>query len=133
VVAFDPLEQMHAQFFQLVGADARGNRLSCPIQIGLDFGVGHRSHAHPGDLDMREHYLAAARHRNCRVQFVGAAGKRAQLLRGLAVAGRLVEKAIVERQRLIGTDDVSIRRVGRDRNGLLARQKRGDVGGRRKT
>jgi len=38
MITLDPLEQMHAQAFQLVSADARCHSLARFIQIGLDFG-----------------------------------------------------------------------------------------------
>src|SRR5437868_2215229 len=37
MVAFDALEQMHAQSFELVSADACCHRFPCPVQIELDF------------------------------------------------------------------------------------------------
>ena len=79
-----------------------------------------------------EQYLAIARHGNGGVQFMAAAGKRAQLLGGLRAAGGLAEKPRAQRQGLIGADDKSAGMARRHRKRFLARQQRGDIARRRK-
>ena len=54
---------------------------------------------------------------------VAATGKRAQLLGSLRAAGRLAEKTIAERQRLVRTDDKFARLPRRYRKRFLTRQK----------
>ena len=50
-----------------------------------------------------------------------------ELFRGLGAAGWLVEKALAERQGLVGADDNSVRLAARNAEGFLACQQRGDI------
>src|SRR5437763_1240781 len=79
---------------------------------------------------MLEHYLAAASDGNGGIELVRMAGERVQLLRGLGPGQRLVEKAVPQRQRLVGADDVSIRLSPRDSDGFLVCQQYCDIAGR---
>ena len=101
MVALDPLEQMHAEPFELVGADAGRHRCSGLVQIGLDLALTQTPHAHPGKADIRKHYLAVAGNGNAGVQLMGGAGKQPQLLRRLRSPGRLVLGA----DQTLGLDD----------------------------
>src|ERR1700681_3645667 len=104
MIAFDTLEQMDTWPFKLVGADARCNRGSSLIQIGLDFGSAEPPHCHPRDISAFEQYLAIVRDGNRGVQLMTAPGKRAYLLRRLRAARRFAKKPCPERQCLIRTD-----------------------------
>ena len=75
MIAFNALEQMHAQPFKLVGADAGGDGLSGCIEIGVNFGLAKSPHGHSRDGYRFKQYLAIPRNGNGGVQFVAAAGK----------------------------------------------------------
>ena len=57
MVAVDPLEQMHAETFKLVGADARRYRVARRFKIGGDFCFAQLSHGQAGDRDVVEQDL----------------------------------------------------------------------------
>ena len=75
MIALDTLEQMDAEAFELIGADADGNGFSRRVEIGDNFRLAKLPHCHSRDEDAFEQYLAIARHGNGRVQFMAAAGK----------------------------------------------------------
>ena len=116
MIALDALEQMDAEPFELIGADAGRHGLAGRIEIGC--------RSRPRSIcrivmraidDILEQYLAIARDGDGGIQLMAVAGESAQLLRGLRAAGGLVEKPLAERQRLIGADHDICRDAGRDR------------------
>ena len=133
MIAVDTFEQMNAQSFKLVGAHAGHHGLARLVQIGVDFCLAQLPHGHVRDGNRLEHYRAIARDGNGGVQFVSVAGKAPQLLRGLCPTGRLAEKPFSQCQRLIRADDDSIGLARRNPKRFLAREKRRDFAGRRKT
>ena len=107
MIALDALEQMHAQPFELIGADAGRDGVARRIQIGSDLLAAQLTHGHAGNRNLGKQYLAVARHRNGGMQFVRLAGKQPQLICRLRAAGRLAEQSASERQRLVGADDIT--------------------------
>src|SRR6266516_2627407 len=89
MIAFDPLEQINPQPFQLVGADAGCDGLSRLIQIGVDLGLTEPAHRHARDGNGFEQRLAIAGDGDGGVQFMALPGQGAQLLGGLGAAGLL--------------------------------------------
>jgi len=106
VIAFDPLEQMHPQSLKLIGTDARrDDPVSRCFHIGGKLGVAHRPHGHSSHRDMFKDDLSVLRNRNGRMKLMAMSGEHSQLIKRLGAVLRLVEKAITQRQRLIGADD----------------------------
>ena len=64
MVAFDALEQMHAEAFELIAADAAGDRIACGIEIGVEKFLGEIAHGQPRRLDMPEQHVSIPRDRD---------------------------------------------------------------------
>ena len=106
VIALDPLEQMHAQAFELIGADALGHGFPRFVQIGRDVGFAQltaSSSARPRPSRTRSC-------RRARPQWPSAARGSVRTARGFArpplPGRRLVEETIAQRQGLVGADDI---------------------------
>ena len=133
MIALDALEQMHAQPFELIGADAGRDGLAGRIQIGLGsplrstaaWSCGRPKHRKTAILPSRA--TATAECSSCVLP-----ASSAQLLRRLRAAGRLAEQTVSERQRLIGADDITAGIFRRYEARLLARQQPSDLAGRGK-
>ena len=96
MVAVDPLEQLNADRLDLIGADAGGHRRPGRIEIAIEERLGQRPHGQAGDAPVLEQHVAAAYHRDGRVQLVCAAGERLELRAGGGAIRRLVEPAPAE-------------------------------------
>ena len=107
MVAVYALEKMRAEAFELIGADGSGNRVTCFVEIRGDGCFAERPHRHPRGYDIGEQDFAIAGCGDGRMQFMGTASQRAQLLGGLRSAWRLAEQLLAERQRLIRAHDKS--------------------------
>src|SRR5882762_4653742 len=80
VIAFDLLEQVAPQAFELIAADAGGDRRAGRVQIGVEEALGQRPHGQLRAVHMAEYHPAVARQRDRRMELVGAARQRMQLL-----------------------------------------------------
>src|ERR1700733_5984126 len=122
VVAFDMLEQMNSEPFDLIGADGGRNRITSRFEIVLDFGIAKRTHGHAGYRNMLEQQFAVASHRNRRMKLMAMTGKCAQLIGSLCPARGLVENTRSQRKRLVGADDIPRWPTDRHGYGFLARK-----------
>src|ERR1700756_5577784 len=109
MVAVDPLEQMHAETFKLVGTDARRYRVARRVKIGGDFCFAQLSHGQASDRDMVEQDVSVPCDSDGRVEFMGEARQGPQLVRRLGAPAWFAEQAIAERQCLIGAYNNVIR------------------------
>ena len=75
MVALDALEQMHAQPFELIGADAGRDGVARPDPDRFVSPLAQLPHGHAGDRYLGKQYLAVARHGDGGMQFVRIAGK----------------------------------------------------------
>src|SRR5215470_8496115 len=105
MVTVDPLEQMHAQSFELIGADAGGHGRTGGGEIAVERVLIEPSHGEAGNRDVLEQHVTPASHREGRVQFVATPGERLKLRPGGGAISRLVKPASAERQGLVGADD----------------------------
>src|SRR3954451_20351182 len=126
MIALDTVEQMCAETFQLVGADTGCDGVARLIEVGRDLALTQRPHGHSGNGDMLEQDSGVARNSYCRVQVMALASERLQLRERLRAAIGLVEETLTERQRLVGTDDVTAGLARGHHQRLFARQPRGD-------
>ena len=102
VVALHAFKQLDAKTFDLVGADARGCGIANSIKIKIDKSVRQRAHGQPGDGFMFEQRRSVLHEGDRRMQFMTAAGQRAQLLPRRGTIGRLGKASGAKRERLIG-------------------------------
>src|SRR5207244_3594222 len=127
MVALDLLEQMAAKRLELVAPDARRHSRAGRVEIGVEEALRQRPHGEPRHVRMAEHYAAIARDRDRRMQLMGPAAERAQLLaRRLAVL-RLGETGAAQRERLVGADDEAARDARACDARLLAREQQGGL------
>src|SRR5215831_7685407 len=97
---------MHPQSLKLIGTDARcDDPVSRCVNIGGKLGVAHRPHGHFSYSDMFKDDLSVLRNRNGGMKLMALSGEHPQLIKRLGAVLRLVEKAITQRQRLVGADD----------------------------
>src|SRR5581483_4147790 len=127
MITLDRLEQMDPPPLELIAADAGGDRATCLVQICFDFAIAQPAHVHARNRNMLEKCLAVARDGNGGIKFVAMAGKRAQLLKSLQPAGRLVEYSLAQGQGLVRANDIAIRPSAGNRQRLLAGKQCGDI------
>src|SRR5258705_1142433 len=101
MVAFDALEQLDAGPFQLVAADARRDRSSHNIEVGLEETVGECAHGEPRDLAVLEQNLVLSRQRNRGMKLMGPTAQGFELLARARSVGRLGEPTLAECQGLV--------------------------------
>ncbi len=132
MIALDPLEQMHSQPFELIGADTRGHGFPGLIKIKPDFISAEQSHRHPRHRDRLKRDLAIERNRNGGMQFVGLTRERPKLIGcGNATIG-LIEQPVCQGQRLVGANDIMSGIARRYPSRLFPCQQFRDLAGLRK-
>ena len=129
MIAVDPLEQLRAEAFELIAADACRGRAAGRVEIAFEERVGERPHGQPRHRDMLVKNLAVAQHRPCRMQRMGLAAQRAQLLPRGGAVGRLGKAFLAQRQSLIGAEHDAALPPHRDGARLLAGEQLSNVAG----
>ena len=81
MIALDALEQMHAEPFELIGADARVKRPAGLIQIRSISSSPSRRMVIRATLTSANNILPSRTTATAECKFMGVAGERAQLLR----------------------------------------------------
>jgi hypothetical protein len=105
VVALDPLEEVDAHAFELIGADAPGHGSAGELEVAVDGARVEPAHRQPRAVEAFVPDLAIRRDREGAVQAVRAPAKLRDLPpRGLAV-GRLMQHLAFEGQHLVGTEN----------------------------
>src|SRR4051812_22330183 len=80
MIAFDLLEQVTAQAFELIAADAGGDRRAGRVQIGIEEALGQSPHGQLRAVHLAEHHAPVARDRDRGMELVRAPRQRVQLL-----------------------------------------------------
>ena len=92
------------------------------VEIVAEKAIGHIAHRQARGIDAIEQHGAVANQRHRRMQFVGAATQRTQLLGRLVAVGRLAEPRRAARQSLVGAEHQLSRALRRHGLRLDARQ-----------
>ena len=128
MVAFDPLEEMHAEPLQLIGADAGEDGGSGEIEIAFDGVRIERTHREAGSIEISAHTPPRSREAERRNQPMRAAGKRRDRAGGAGAVLGLVERLSVEQQHLIRPEGTSLRIRSARRDRLRLGERGGETG-----
>ncbi len=79
IVALDPLEQMDADAFELIAADAGQRGVARHVEIVVEKAVGKIAHGQPRGIDAFEQHFAVAHQRQRRMQRVRLPAQAPQL------------------------------------------------------
>ncbi len=129
VFAFDTLEEMDAEAFETVGADAGGDVIGFGGEVGFEDAVGDVAHGEAGAGDMVPDALAAAQADDGGDEFVGAAAEVFEVSGGVGRVGGFVEPDAVADQELVAADDEGFGVAPGDAFGLEFGEEDGDIGG----
>jgi len=105
VVAIDLVEQLHAEAFELVGADGQADAVAGARKIVFEERVGEIAHRQPRCRNVRPRHLALLGEGDGGVKFVRAPAQAAQCRARCVNARRLAQQFVAERQHLVGADD----------------------------
>ena len=118
---------MRAQPLELVGADRGAHGLPGAGQVGIEEGIGERSHGEPTGLRLMPEPRAVLRDHDGRDELVRAAAKRRQLRAGGGEGFGLVVELALAGQGGIRADHHRARPASRDAHGLHLGQRRCNV------
>ena len=116
------LEEMRAERFELIAADARQNARPGAIEIARNGRLIERAHRQLGGLRVHDERDAAERDAEGGGQTMRLARERGKRSPGLVEIARLVEDPALERERLIGAQAIGVRPRRADGKRLGSRQ-----------
>ena len=129
VFAFDAVEEVNAEAFEAVGADAGGDVIGFGVEVGFEEGVGEVAHREAGAGDVVPDALAVAEADDGGNEFVGAAAEGAEVLGGVRAVGGFVEPGGFADEELVAADDEGFGVAPGDAFGLEFGEEDGDIGG----
>ncbi len=128
MIALDCLEEMNAEPFDLIAADACEHRFTRGFNIAIDKISAEGAAGQAGrDYGLKKD-LVAAQDAECRMKFMRSSRKADELGPGFGERRRLGECSAVENQSLVGAENQPARPVRCDSTRLGLRQIRDDLG-----
>ena len=127
MVSFNALEQMNSKTLALIDADGGQYARTRAFEIARNLVESERSHLQVRMIPVDDQSSPAAGDAERGGQAMRPAGERRERLRRFGEIAGLVEDPAVERERLVGTNAISVRTFRADCEGLRPRQFDGDV------